>query len=753
MRCSDYSEFEGGEPITPFQQMLYYPPHSAYLLPPSYGSLMTDSDSPLAKYYPSLSSLDLTWTKKEYDAIIYLPIIHEQDLFDAIASCHCDDSLTEDEKLRNSAEPEYIFSYSQKESSWPTPLDSSFFPAIEKCHCKRKAIKCFEDVYTKVKRKLIKKTNRSVFSSLYPLYGSIRHTTVAFSRPSARDPTKKEYLLTKTIKTIIKVNLNYPSFYDTEKLLIRLGREYLGRYIRYDYPRNRVGQVVKLFSYEYGCRLYEKGSFNNDVHVYPLNIHKQYRVEGILMTIHKRAMDGYYGMYHDIGSLDIEKDVVIARIRPIYHICRNQDSQDLYPFFSHQYIDYPLSLTHIENSPNVLGGTQSLSSYAPDTIKEGDPVVYIGSELYGDILLRGSVGVVTTMRNNSLIIRLAVTSDNALAAKDDQKWFSKYELEKQIPVQYRPLLNGYLRRYTCPRKDRKIALGIKPMKDLVREGLVQYDPDYLVKGTGLLPAYVYSYLALNSELKKTRMRIQYSEQAVKLAQEFFQQFGDALLDAGLFLVKESLIHHEEKVNNEEMRGEKEVDLSAIGMDSEGEEDPELGEVEEEEVEEEEEEVEKEKTNTEIQGNEMSKEEIEGGDKSDEVKKLNDNIDKWMQENIECYRWIPAYMIRGSKKFIRQLLEREVKTVSTVIMCTRKEILVREKQYNVISDIVLRQPLPSLGHRVVVVQHASIPFGSQGTVVAVNPSTLWLEVILDKPSYAGVSFDYHLTTEDCIGRCV
>ena len=470
-----------------------------------------------------------------------------------------------------------------------------------------------------------------------------------------------------------------------------------------------------------------------------------------MRVMRKRAMVGLHPR-HDIGSLNIRRNVFIARIRPLYCICRDQESQRLYPFFSHQEIDYPLILTYLTCTSNYLGGTQSLSTYAPDTIEEGDTVVFIGTKTCEDKLLRGSVGVVISVMEDSFTLRLRVSTDDRPIIMDDKKWFSKYELEKQIPVQYKPLLDKYLCCYKCPREDRQMNMGIKPQRELVREGLVRFDPDGLIGNNGVLPAYIYSYLAFNSEPKKTRMRIQYSEQAVKLAQEFFQQFGDALLDTG-FLEKESHIPHEEKVNNEEMRGEKEVDLSAIGMDSKGEEDPELGEVVEEEVEEEEEEVEKEKTNTEIQGNEMSKEEIEGGDKSDEVKKLNDNIDKWMRENIGCYRWIPADMIMGSKKFIRQLLEHEVKTVSTVIMCTRKEVLVREKQYNVISDIVLRQPLPSLGQRVVVVQHASIPFGSQGTVVAVNPSTLWLEVILDKPSYAGVSFDYHLTTEDCVGRCV
>ena len=231
MRCSDYSEFEGGKPITPFQQMLYHTTLSAPYIPPSYSVLMTDPNSPILKYYPPISSLDLTWTKKEFETIVHIPIILEQDLLDAIASYHCDDSLTEDEKLRNSAEPDYIFSYSQKESSWPTPLDSSFFPAIEKCHCERKAIKCFEDIYENIRRNSAEEVYYPEFSSLYPGCDSIRHTTVAYSRPSARDPTKNEYIVTKNINTIISVPVIDRKFDYLMHAIMQLGLAYQGKYI------------------------------------------------------------------------------------------------------------------------------------------------------------------------------------------------------------------------------------------------------------------------------------------------------------------------------------------------------------------------------------------------------------------------------------------------------------------------------------------------------------------------------------------
>ena len=93
------------------------------------------------------------------------------------------------------------------------------------------------------------------------------------------------------------------------------------------------------------------------------------------------------------------------------------------------------------------------------------------------------------------------------------------------------------------------------------------------------------------------------------------------------------------------------------------------------------------------------------------------------------------------------------TTDVKVTCSRKEVIVRERQYDIVSDAVLSQPLPSLGKRVVVIQHPSVPFGSQGTVVEIDCSTWWLKVLWDVPSYAGVSWNMNVTTNDCKGRCM
>lgn len=102
--------------------------------------------------------------------------------------------------------------------------------------------------------------------------------------------------------------------------------------------------------------------------------------------------------------------------------------------------------------------------------------------------------------------------------------------------------------------------------------------------------------------------------------------------------------------------------------------------------------------------------------------------------------------------MEHLLNDEKKELMDInVICSRQEVIIRENQYNVVSDAVLSQPLPSLGNRVVVIQHPCVPFGSQGTVVEVNFSTQWLKVLLDEPSYAGVSMQMDVVTNDYQGR--
>ena len=83
------------------------------------------------------------------------------------------------------------------------------------------------------------------------------------------------------------------------------------------------------------------------------------------------------------------------------------------------------------------------------------------------------------------------------------------------------------------------------------------------------------------------------------------------------------------------------------------------------------------------------------------------------------------------------------TVKAELECEKKELLIREPQYNVVSDAVLLQPMPSVGDAVVIVQHATIPFGAR--------DSMWMEGLLDQPCLAGVSRESVVDASYCVGR--
>lgn len=88
-----------------------------------------------------------------------------------------------------------------------------------------------------------------------------------------------------------------------------------------------------------------------------------------------------------------------------------------------------------------------------------------------------------------------------------------------------------------------------------------------------------------------------------------------------------------------------------------------------------------------------------------------------------------------------------------VECEASDLIGREEQYNVSSDAILKQPLPRIGNRVVIVQHATIPFGAQGVVTAVCTTSLTLMVLLDVPCVAGVQAGSVKEAEKCKGRMV
>ena len=94
--------FALGSPLRPFQQLLgCLPPASVALVPKPYAWLMTNPQSPVLHFYPLTFEIDADGKKASWEAIVKLPFINENLLFESEAQYCPISSLTLNERKRN----------------------------------------------------------------------------------------------------------------------------------------------------------------------------------------------------------------------------------------------------------------------------------------------------------------------------------------------------------------------------------------------------------------------------------------------------------------------------------------------------------------------------------------------------------------------------------------------------------------------------------------------------------------------------
>jgi 5'-3' exonuclease len=118
------------QPLTPFQQLLCItPPKSGYLLPSPLNQLLTNEESPIKqKYCPDRIELDLSGKRKEWEAIVLVPMIDrqlvKQEYFKLI------DKVDPKDLSRNI--PGKIFSYKHDNTKLPS-IFKSYYGDIPNC--------------------------------------------------------------------------------------------------------------------------------------------------------------------------------------------------------------------------------------------------------------------------------------------------------------------------------------------------------------------------------------------------------------------------------------------------------------------------------------------------------------------------------------------------------------------------------------------------------------------------------------------
>ena len=123
---------EKGEPFLPFEQLLsVLPAASKDLLPPILQGLMLNPNSPILNYYPKDFECDLNGKQQEWEAVVLIPFIDQQELQNA-----CSDlfrHMTQEEKNRNVHGPMMSYSYTKvcKKDSKFENLQGSFWYLLQ----------------------------------------------------------------------------------------------------------------------------------------------------------------------------------------------------------------------------------------------------------------------------------------------------------------------------------------------------------------------------------------------------------------------------------------------------------------------------------------------------------------------------------------------------------------------------------------------------------------------------------------------
>ena len=680
------------QPFTPFQHLLCcLPASSATALPSSYQSLMTDSSSPIYPYMSTEYASDMNGKVMEYEAVILLPFIPEDIVLKAIEDSHCNDTLTEREKLRNSYEHLLFYYYdNEKVEDLPSPLDPTYFPALQECHVQSEIITEFSQIYQHFNHQ--EKSGKQAYSSLKPFCSSI-------SRTSSTEATSKTNF-TPSLPTTLTIDCPY-IFADTPSAMESVGSLYLNKVIDYGFPNHMLGVVTGVTNTHYGCFLQSEQDHSlfvgdnkekekdmerrrerkNEDKIVCLPVEKQMveQVNTILQSLQKKAMASERDA-SEKGFIDIEKNKMILSIKPFSCITRNPINLNCTPYFAGTQFFYPVCLTQL------LEDETDLSSFLPSSHtslewKVNQPVIYMSNRKIAEGNLQGCTGIIKEIHDNDLLITVTLPDSVPSLSYEQEQWYTFKELLNLFPT-YRRILKSVLH-YTYVIYDNKkiiISLNIYPNKQIARSDLVKQQP-LRMKRASHIPKISYEVYE-----KEENCELLFSQKTVSILTSYFKRFGNKLLQ-GLEIKNNQPSINKEIITNQlatSMQSWVETNVNCFSLDS---------------------------MNT--------------------LHSSSESIDQLEEEQV-----IPN----------SQQVE---------IECSKKDVLIQDPQFCVLPKIIADQDVEKIhiGSRVVVAHHPTIPFGSRGTIVSIETKRLLFDVILDYPCIAGVPMKNATMKTSCIGKRV
>ena len=492
LKLSDAPQFALGEPFCPYVHLLCcLPPTSAYLLPPSYARLITDPSSPLHSYYSMEFCTDLDGDSRSFRKVVLLPFIEEERIVEAVRNNQCEASLTETERIRNEKESYYLFSYSDEQSEWISPLRHPFFPTVFDCHCNVDRFESFSEVVALISTSGPNE-KKSIFPSLFPICSSLRHKRLVQERNNIDT-------------TVIRRDLsNYP-YIATSGAIRELGEQLFRKIVFYDYPFLKMAVVEGIRTIRFGCDL------TTHVNVFALKNKKEFN--DIMSIIQNQKVGN--NIYRDY--IDLSGETILLLLRPISAMIRKLENHNVIPQLDSQLFYYPYSLITMMSVNSPINGSLSLVDYSALEMRVGSEVIYWkrSSEYHG------SHGIVTAINGTSVQVELQYTPRPEIHIHNEE-WVSRSDYLQRKSIQYKLAASRLWENWSI-NPQFHISFGfIQQSKQLVMKGYARYDPSYFATYSAY-PLSYYSSLGVKSV--SIEGEYQLSKTAINFTEKFMQQFS------------------------------------------------------------------------------------------------------------------------------------------------------------------------------------------------------------------------------------
>ena len=436
---------------------------------------------------------DLDGDFRSFRKVVLLPFIEEEKVVEAVKNSQCDTSLTEAERIRNEKEVYYLFSYSDEQSEWISPLNCSFFPTISDCHCKVDRFASFSEVVALISTS-DPNEKQSIFPSLFPICSSLKHKQVVQEKKSI-------------YSTVIQRDLsNYP-FITTLESIRELGEELFRKIVFYDYPFQKMAIVEGIRTIDYGCDL------TTSVNAFRLKNKKEFN--NIMDTIKDRAAN--YSKYR--VHIDLSDENILVLLRPVSAIIRTLKNRTVIPQLDNQLFYYPYSLITRMSANSPINGSLSLVDYSVLEMQVGSEVLFWNksSEYHG------SYGIITAIDGTSVQVDLRYTPKPEITIHSE-KWVSESDYFQSKSQIYKLAVSRLWRNWNIRNTQLHISFEfIQQSKQLVMKGYARCDPSHFAK----FPAYPLSYyspLAVKDTSEEGEYQL--SKAAIDLTEQFMKRFGN-----------------------------------------------------------------------------------------------------------------------------------------------------------------------------------------------------------------------------------